>query len=736
MGKWNVISIPCLTAKWLGGWFQKGMDWKKRCFCGDVKDSGVGSEFVLMGWVDAIRDHGNLIFIHLRDRSGMVQVVFDPTHDKKSHEKASTLKQEYVVQIRGTLRKRLPGTENPHLSTGKLEILAHELQILSRARPLPFQISEKAMVYGEELSSNPDNVDEDLRLRYRYLDLRRPSKQELLIKRHRIVQKIREILNQKGFLELETPILTKSTPEGARDFLVPSRLQKGRFYALPQSPQLFKQLLMVAGFERYYQIARCFRDEDLKTNRQLEFTQLDIEASFVDEEFFYELIEEILYESFIIGGIELKRPFLRISFEEAMELYGTDRPDLRFGMEFKEATSFLRSTTYEILRRVIEEGGVVKGFVVKKMASQLSKNLLQNEYALKIVPLLGGKGMTWMKYVGGSLQSNIVQFFSRSEQETLIREFQLEEGDVLILIGDQTRQTVNEVLGRLRLHMAARLKLEPKQRFVPLWVTHFPMFEMKEDGISSQHHPFTMPETGDFDPKDVDSLLRMKSRAYDVVINGEELGGGSIRINDPVLQKKVFEALGLSEQQIQKKFGFFVKAFEYGAPPHGGIALGLDRTVAMICGVESIREVIPFPKNRSGVCPLSQAPSEVSPEQLCELGISIGATPGLQPLYEKERKVDQERVHHVARLSRLLIEERDVSSFVSELGSVLKYVEMLNELDTEEVQPTSHVLPMVNVLREDRARDPKEAEELSENLLRCAPDREGDFFKVPKILEG
>lgn len=715
------------------------MDWRNRSFCGELTEEKVDLDFTLMGWVDAIRDHGNLVFIHLRDRSGIVQVVVDPAYSKETHQVASLLRQEYVVEVKGTLRKRLPGTENPHLKTGTVELLAKEIAIISRSKPLPFQITEKAMVYGEELKANPDNVEEDLRLRYRYLDLRRPSRQELLINRHKILQKIREILNKKGFIELETPILTKSTPEGARDFLVPSRLQKGKFYALPQSPQLFKQLLMLAGFERYYQIAKCFRDEDLKINRQLEFTQLDLEASFVDEEFFYELIEDVLCESFLIGGIELKRPFPRLTYEQAMELYGTDKPDLRFGMEFEEATDLLRNTSYGILKRIVESGGSVKGIVIRNMASELSKNLLQNEYALKIVPLLGGKGMTWMKYINGSLQSNIVQFFSIAEQEALVHRFKMQDGDVLLLIGDENRQTVNEVLGRLRLHLIGRLKLRPKEAFAPLWVTDFPMFELKEEGLRSQHHPFTMPDRTDFDPKDIVSLLTLKSRAYDVVINGEELGGGSIRIHDPNLQKKVFEALGLSEAEIQKKFGFFVRAFEYGAPPHGGIALGLDRTVAMIFGVESIREVIPFPKNRSGVCPLSQAPSEVEPEQLRELGIYLETETESLPLSTKQshpKMIDKANVQHVAKLARLLIDESEMESYAKELSSILRYVEMLNQLDVEEVVPTSHVIPMVNVMREDLPRANEEAEAVSNSILSNAPERDGDYFRVPRILEG
>jgi len=702
-----------------------------------LSQTHIGKSVLLMGWVDAIRDHGNVIFIHLRDRSGIVQVVFDPQFSQEVHSKASRLKQEYVIEVLGEVKKRLSGSENPYLKTGQIEVFATHLKVLNKSINLPFQISEKAMIYGEELKANPDNVDEELRLKYRYLDLRRPSKQALLIKRYQIIKRIREILDSYGFVELETPILTKSTPEGARDFLVPSRLHKGKFYALPQSPQLFKQILMVAGFERYYQVAKCFRDEDLRTNRQFEFTQLDIEASFVEEEFFFHLIEEILCEAFLLGGVELSRPFLRLTYEEAMNKYGTDKPDLRYEMEFTDVTDILKNTSYGILRSVVEGGGVVKGLVVKAMASLMSKNLLQNEYAQRIVPSLGGKGMTWMKYVGGALQSNIVQFFSFAEQEAIVQRFALKEGDVLLMVGDTSKDVVNEVLGKLRLDLVQRLNLRPKKEFVPLWVTQFPMFELKEEGLSSQHHPFTMPDRWDFDPKDLQSLLKLKSRAYDVVVNGEELGGGSIRIHDPHLQRKVFNCLGLSEDEIEKKFGFFIRAFEYGAPPHGGIALGLDRTIAMILREDSIREVIPFPKNKSGVCPLSLAPSEVEEEQLKELGLSIASKEGFQPkAYEEEKRIDEEGVLHVARLARLAIKEEEIFLYSKELGSILNYMEKLKELDTEEIEPTSHVIGIKNVLREDISRPIEETEVISSMVLKVAPEREGDYFKVAKILEG
>ena len=696
-----------------------------------------------MGWVDAIRDHGNLLFIHLRDVRGIVQVVFDPRISKKGYEAATGLREEDVVQVRGKVGVREKGTENPYLTTGSIEVYATDLEILSKSKPLPFPISEKAMVFGEELRSTPEKVDEELRMRYRYLDLRRPSRQSILLKRDRIIHSAREVLRNHNFVEIETPFLTRSTPEGARDYLVPSRVHKGKFYALPQSPQLFKQLLMIGGMDRYYQIVRCFRDEDLRPNRQPEFTQLDLEASFIDEEFIYQIVEELLATMFAIGDISLDTPFPRLTYDEAMDLYGTDRPDTRFGMRFRDITDIVKDTRYAIFQKIVSQGGVVKGFCVRGKAGQLSKNVLQNEYALKIVPSFGAKGMTWMKVIEGKLQSNIVQFFAPQEQQRLLERFGARDGDVLLMVADTSKDLVNEVLGRLRLHVAERLHLIPSGRYMPVWVTHFPLFEMKEDGISSQHHPFTQPEREDFDPSDLDDLLTLKSRAYDIVVNGEELGGGSIRIHRMGTQRKIFKALGLSDKEAEAKFGFFLKALEYGAPPHGGLALGMDRVISMILRTESIREVIPFPKNRRAYCPLTQAPAPVDPEQLEELGIRITAEgSGIEWAYategkprddskRREPRVTREQVLHVAKLARLKIPEEELDAYANDLNSILDYVEKLSELDTTYVEPTSHVLPMRNVWRLDEAVDSEKAED----VLKEAPERMDNFFKVPRILE-
>ncbi len=719
------------------------MEWRQRVYCGDLTPSDAGKNVLLMGWVDAFRDHGSLRFIHLRDVRGIVQVVFNPEVGKDSYDRAASLKEEYVVQVRGKVALRHEGTENPNLDTGGIEVLAEEMEVLSLSRTLPFKISEKAIAFGEEIKANPEKVDEELRLQYRYLDLRRPSAQELFTKRYEIIKCIRAYLDQLHFTEIETPFLTRSTPEGARDYLVPSRIHKGKFYSLPQSPQLFKQLLMMSGMDRYFQIARCFRDEDLRPNRQPEFTQLDLEASFIDEEFIYEIIEELTARMFALGGISLARPFPRMTYDTAMERYGSDRPDLRFGMAFEEVTDILKETQYAVFRQLLQSGGCIKGFCVKGQADSLSKNVLQNEYATKIAPSFGAKGMTWMKVANGRLESNIVQFFSKTEQGRLRDRFRAADGDVLIMIADTDRDLVNKVLSALRLHLAERLQMIPEDRYVPLWVTDFPLFEFKDGKLGSQHHPFTMPDRIEFDPENKQECLALKSRAYDLVMNGEELGGGSIRVHRMDIQKKIFLALELTEEELEAKFGFFLRALEYGAPPHGGLALGLDRVIAMILKASSIREVIAFPKNRSAFCPLSQAPSFVEGSQLKELGLAVPVAgfaqeTALRAEVKSEtaaalsERVSPHHVKHIAKLARLKLTDSEVLLYQKDLNSILEYVETLRDLDAENVRPMSHVIPMKNVWREDKPGKAGKAEEILSN----APAREKDFFKVPKIIEG
>ncbi len=592
------------------------LNWKDRLYCAGVSDVNLELPVVLYGWVDTIRDHGHLLFIHLRDRSGIVQLVIDP----KVHAIAEKLRSEDVVEILGTVRKRTEDTINAQLKTGALEVVVTAITRLTEADTPPFLITEKD-------ASEPFHVDEELRLKYRYLDLRRPSMQQNLIKRYRLIKIIRDFLDEHGFIEVETPVLTKSTPEGARDYLVPSRTHEGKFFALPQSPQLFKQLLMVSGLDRYFQIVKCFRDEDLRPNRQPEFTQVDLEASFIDEEFIYQLLEALMIRLYAHEGVTLSAPFPRISYADSMARFGNDRPDIRFGMELIDVTEVVRSVQYQIFQTILSKKGLIKGLTIKNAADKLSKNVMQEEIAKKVIPQMGAKGLTWMKVVDGKLDSNIVQFFSDAEQAALIAAMGAEEGDILTFIADTNHGLVSDVLGRFRLYIAERLGLLDSSVVAPCWVTDFPLYEKTENGLSSVHHPFTAPQEDISLIKDADALLRVNAKAYDLVINGEEVGGGSIRIHDPKIQEKVFRDLGLSETDIQEKFGFFVNAFKFGTPPHGGLALGVDRLVSMILKKDSIREVIAFPKNRVAYCPLTQAPSDVAESQLKELKLEIKLLP-------------------------------------------------------------------------------------------------------------
>ena len=702
----------------------------QRVFCGQLTPGNVGRKVLLAGWVDAYRDHGGLLFIHLRDRSGIIQIVFSsevaPTD---VCQKAASLRAEYCIAVRGEVKKRLAGTENPNIETGNIEVMVTELTVLSESDSLPFAISDKAMVAGAA-SAGADNVDEDLRLQYRYLDIRRSSMRDNLIARHRIFQCAREFLDSRGFVEIETPALTMSTPEGARDYLVPSRIHPQNFYALPQSPQLFKQLLMIGGMERYFQLARCFRDEDLRPNRQPEFTQLDIEASFIDEEFIYELTEELTVKMFAVGGITLSRPFPRMTYAEAMDTTGSDRPDLRFGLRFVDVTDVFSQTNYSIFRQILQRGGCIKGINIKGQSDKLSKNVLQNEYAREIVPSFGAKGMTWMRAERGKFESNIVQFFSSQEQEELRKIFDVADGDVLIMIADPSYAIVTSALGQLRLHLANRLGLIPANIFCPVWVTEFPLFEATEEGgVTSSHHPFTAPDRTDFDPKNIDELLTLRSRAYDLVMNGEELGGGSIRINDRHVQRKIFTALGLTEEETKEKFGFFLRAFDFGAPPHGGLALGMDRTVAMILQTPSIREVIAFPKNRSAACPLTGAPSLVKREQLAELGLlNLGGLDFLPGTAEKENRID-----HLSWVSRIGIsaEER---AMMEDILTQAEELALLAAQKAGKEEPLYTVAPVANRTRPgtEEKRSP-----LSQTgrQLKSAPSVKGNYFKVASILE-
>lgn len=596
------------------------MNWKDRIYAGTLRQANIGQNVTLFGWVDTIRDHGQLLFMHIRDLSGVVQLVFDPVSNATLHAQASSLRPEYCLSITGKVVEREGTAKNTQLPTGAIEIHVSSLTVFSKSLTPPFMISEKTQI---DSHSENFNVDEDLRLKYRYLDLRRPSLQNNIIKRHKILQAIRFHLNEAGFIDVETPMLTKSTPEGARDYLVPSRHHENTFYALPQSPQMFKQLLMVSGLDKYYQIVKCFRDEDLRPNRQPEFTQLDLEASFINEAYIYQLLEPLVQKAFAVAGKHIELGFPYMPYDEAMERYGNDHPDIRFDMTLVNLTSILDGVNFKVFQSIIDAGGSIKAINVKGKAEEMSKNMLQEEFAKKIVPNLGAKGMAWMKATNGSLDSSITQFFTETQIQSIKTLMNVEDGDVLLFIADNNKALVNDVLGRLRLIVAEKFGFIDKSKICPVWVTEFPMFEEKDGRLHAIHHPFTQPDDGFLSATTIQDYTTLKSRAYDLVINGEEVGGGSIRIHDASVQHKVFEVLGLSEADIKQKFGFFVEALSYGTPPHGGLALGVDRLVSIILDAPSIREVIAFPKNRVAFCPLTQAPSPVDPAQLNELHIAI-----------------------------------------------------------------------------------------------------------------
>jgi len=577
--------------------------------CCELGRGDAGREVVLMGWVQRRRDHGGVIFVDLRDREGITQVVFNPDLNKEVHEKAHAIRSEFVIGITGKVEKRPEGMTNPNLKTGEIEVFATELKILNPANTPPFLIEDTV------------DVSENVRLKFRHIDLRRPNIQKNLILRHRAAASVRQYLNSTGFIDIETPVLTKSTPEGARDYLVPSRVNPGMFYALPQSPQLFKQLLMISGFDRYYQIVRCFRDEDLRADRQPEFTQIDLEMSFVGEDDVMGVAEgmiNVLFKEVLDKNIEI--PFERLSYDDAINRFGLDKPDLRFGLELKNISDIVKTSGFKVFANVVEKGGIVKVLNAKGCFEFSRKEI---DDLTEFASVYKAKGLAWVKVKEDGWQSPIAKFFTDDEKEKLAKRIDMEIGDLVFFVADNPK-IVNDALGHLRNHLAGKLKLIDENEFRFLWVTQFPMMEYDETEkrYQAMHHPFTAPLEEDYDLLE-NNPLAVRSRAYDLVLNGSEIGGGSIRIHQKDMQEKVFAALGMTPESYGEKFGFLLSALDSGAPPHGGIAFGFDRLVMMLCGGSSIREVIAFPKTQKAACLLTNAPSETSKSQLDELCLRI-----------------------------------------------------------------------------------------------------------------
>ena len=582
--------------------------------CGRLRLDDAGKEVTLAGWVHSYRDHGNLVFIDLRDREGLTQLVFDPESQPRTHELARTARCEWVIAAKGVVQPRSEGMENPKLPTGQIEVAVQQLEILNISKTPPFEIYEA------------DKTGEELRLSSRYIDLRRPQMQNKLRTRHCVTMVVRDYFDKLGFWEIETPMLAKSTPEGARDFLVPSRLHKNCFYALPQSPQLFKQILMVSGVDKYFQIVRCFRDEDPRADRQAEFTQIDVEMSFVDSNDVIGVNENLVAQIWKrILDVDVAVPMRRMSYKEAMADYGTDRPDLRFDMKLKDISDIAKQSSFKIFVSVIENGGIVKGLCVPK-GEKYSRSDIEKTLT-GFVADYGAKGLAWSKLKAEnnnlSLFGGCAKFFSPEAQQQIIERFDAKDGDLLLFVADK-EGAANKALAPLRCKLARDLKLYDPKHFEFVWVVDFPLFEWNEDQkrYDSLHHPFTSPIEEDLDKLETDPA-NICSQAYDIVVNGSEIGGGSVRIHDPKVQQKVFDLLNISRDQAQQRFGFFLKALDYGAPPHGGIAFGLDRLVMLLTGTENIRDVIAFPKTQRGQCLLTDAPSEVDQKQLDELNLRM-----------------------------------------------------------------------------------------------------------------
>ncbi len=578
--------------------------------CGELRLSDAGSKVTVMGWAQTTRDHGGVIFIDLRDRSGRLQCVFNPQDAPVMHKVAESIRSEFVIAVSGIINPRPEGTTNIKLPTGEIELIADRIEVLNPSKTPPFMVNDE----------NAPDVDENLRLKYRYIDLRNTRMQRNLMLRHRVAQEARKYLDENGFLEIETPFLIKSTPEGARDFLVPSRLHPGEFYALPQSPQLLKQTLMVAGFEKYFQLARCLRDEDLRADRQYEHTQIDMEMSFIERDDIFAVVEGLFIKLMQVIGVDIQTPFLRMSYQESMNRFGSDKPDTRFGLEFVDVSNIFKDTEFQAFKNVLSDNGQIKG-INAKGASTFSRREIDE--LTTFVQGFGAKGLGYFQINAEGIKSPIAKFLSEGEQKLLMEKMGAEEGDLLLLIADKP-EVVAQSLGRLRLLLGDKLKLIPENIWNFLWIVDFPLFAWNEETeqVEPMHHPFTMPV-----PEDIDKIesapLDVRGNLYDLVLNGMELGSGSIRIHRPDIQERVLKTINLPIEEVKERFGFLIEAFEYGAPPHGGIGMGLDRIIMLMLGEKSIRDVISFPKTASGTDLMMDCPTSVDAIQLRDLGLSV-----------------------------------------------------------------------------------------------------------------
>ena len=691
---------------------------KRTHYCGAFREAHIGHQVTAAGWVQSKRDMGGVLFIDLKDREGVLQVVFDARNvSPEDFQAAEALKSQSVISVSGIIRLRDNETVNPKIATGTVELMAEGLEVLSVAKHLPFSLEEDT------------KVREELRLQYRFLDIRRPAMLSALKLRNLVQKAAEDYLHADGFIQVETPILTKSTPEGARDYLVPSRVHPGTFYALPQSPQIFKQLLMVGGIDRYYQVARCFRDEDLRADRQPEFTQVDMEMSFVEQEDVLAHLVKLFTHIFEnVMGKPLPHPFLRLTWQECMDRYGCDKPDLRFEMPIVDLTDMAKACSFSVFRQVTEKGGLVRAINCRGCGEKFARSTIE-ELTDKAVSL-GAKGMAWILiHENGEINSILQKYFTKAEFTALLDKMDAKPGDFILFCADKF-QTVCRVLCGLRLAVGDMLGLRPKDDFQFLLVTDFPEFEYSEEEnrFVASHHPFTMPRKEDI-PYLISDPGRVCAQAYDVVLNGVELGSGSIRIHQSDIQAQMFEALGFSKEESERRFGFLLKAFQYGTPPHGGFAFGLDRLVMLLLGADSLRDVIAFPKTKDASCLMTQAPDYVDQAQL-EI-LKLGVKEGQESVHKHKAPVPQIQVEQVAALAKLHLTPEEQKRMGGELQAIIAFADQLSEVDTTDVPITAHVVPVSNVFREDLPVMEFERD----MLLNSAPTRDEGFITVPRTVE-